>query len=563
MPRRPEPGGLAANRAMAEGRLASAIRRYSPPLGIRAQLALALTVFLALPWLGFQYAREIERFLQSAQDRALAGTAQAIATALNDRPRLFDAPRDPIASFARERIAEEGSAGVTLPPSASPEIEQIIRGLSRIDARIWVVDRDLTVLAHTGSIKREPPAEAAPDSTLAAIWQTVERATLGRLYTLFLEQPTEDFRDEAAAHGPPQGRDIEGALAGILTFDRRRTLDGRAVVVAAANPIWIGDHVEGAVVVEQTTNRVLAERNLAFERLFNIVLAVLLLGSVALTLFASRLSSRIRRLRDDAEAAIDPNGRVRAAFAGVDARDEIGDLSRSFASVLARLSDYAAYQEKMAGRLSHELRTPIAVVRSSLENLQQQPLASDARIYIERAQGGLSRLSAILTRMTEAARLEQALQEAARERYDLVPVIAACVDGYRLAYRDVPFELAVAEGPMVVEGAPDLLAQMLDKLVSNAVEFRGGGPVAIGVERAGEVARIAVSNAGPPLPAGMQARLFDSMVSVRPQGGGAHLGLGLYVARMIAQFHGGSIDVANRSDGSGVVVSVRIPLAPR
>src|SRR5512143_3693673 len=208
MPRRPERSVPAADRAMA-GRLGSAIRRYSPTLGIRAQLALVLTVFLALPWLGFQYAREIERFLQGAQDRALAGTAQAIATALNDRPRLFDTPPDPIASFARERVADEGSGGVTLPPSASPEIEQIIRGLSRIDARIWVVDRDLTVLAHTGSLTRDPPAETPPGSTLAAAWQTVERATLGRLYTLFLDQPTEDFRDEAAVRGPPRGRDIE------------------------------------------------------------------------------------------------------------------------------------------------------------------------------------------------------------------------------------------------------------------------------------------------------------------------------------------------------------------
>src|SRR5487761_2615361 len=184
MPRRPEGGGMTAERTMGDGRIADALRRHSPTLGIRAQLALVLTVFLALPWLGYQYAREIERLLQSAQDRALSGTAQAIATALTARPRLFDTPADPIASFARERIADEGSGGVALPPSASPEIEQIIRGLSRIDARIWVVDRDLTVLAHSGALRRKPPPEAPPASTLGAIWQTAERATVGRLYTL-------------------------------------------------------------------------------------------------------------------------------------------------------------------------------------------------------------------------------------------------------------------------------------------------------------------------------------------------------------------------------------------
>jgi signal transduction histidine kinase len=231
--------------------------------------------------------------------------------------------------------------------------------------------------------------------------------------------------------------------------------------------------------------------------------------------------------------------------------------------VLARLSEYAAYQEKLAGRLSHELRTPIAVVRSSLENLQQQPHDASTRIYLERAQGGLTRLSSILTRMTEAAHLDQALQEAERERYDVMPVVAACVDGYRFAYPGVPFDLSAAEGPMVVLGAPDLLAQLLDKLVSNAVEFRSGETIGVSVERAGDTLRLTVSNAGPRLPSGMPSRLLDSMVSVRPPGKGAHLGLGLYVARMIAQFHGGSIDVADRVDQSGVVVTLRLPLASR
>ena len=95
---------------------------------------------------------------------------------------------------------------------------------------------------------------------------------------------------------------------------------------------------EGAVIVEETTNAVLAERNRAFERLFSIVLAALLIGSLALTAFASRLTARIRHLRDEAEAAIDAHGRVRGVVAGSHASDEIGDLSRSFSSALSRLA---------------------------------------------------------------------------------------------------------------------------------------------------------------------------------------------------------------------------------
>ena len=526
-------------------------------LGIRAQLLLVLTVFLALPWLGYEYVRELERFLRDAQQQALASTAQAVATALHDRPRLFAVPADPIASFARDRAQEGDSA---LPPSASPEIAQIVQGLSRTTARIWVIDRDGVVLARAGSLKRPSGDGADAD---ARGWQALVQALTHPLYRRMLEQPTEDFSDDAVTAGPPRGRDVEGALSGILTTDRRKTADGRAAIVSAAHPVWLGDQVRGAVVVEETGNRVLAERNRAFERLFNIVLAVLLLGSVALTLFASRLTARIRRLRDDAEHAIDAQGRVRAPLASSDAGDEIGDLSRSFANVLARLTEYASYQEKMASRLSHELRTPVAVVRSSLDNLKAQPLPGDARVYIERAQGGLDRLTAILARMTEATRLEQALADGDRERFDAAKVVAGCVDGYRLAYPHANIALALPEGEVPLAGAPEMFAQMLDKLVANAVEFSNDGAIDLRLTRIAGDACLTVANAGPPLPAGVEDRLFDSMVSVRAghAAQGPHLGLGLYIVRLIAQFHGGSARAANRVDPEGVEVTVLLPLA--
>ena len=300
-----------------------------------------------------------------------------------------------------------------------------------------------------------------------------------------LDQPAEDFSDDAATRGAPSGRDVEGALAGILTTDRRKTSDGKAVIVSAAHPVWVGDQVRGVVVAEETGNAVVAERNRAFERLFNIVLAVLLVGSLALTAYATWLSSRIRRLRDDAERAIDESGRIRGALASSDAGDEIGDLSRSFGSVLARLAEYASYQEKMASRLSHELRTPVAVVRSSLDNLKAAPLPDDARVYIARAQDGLTRLTQILTRMTEAARLEQSLSDVDRARFDLVPVVSGCVDGVRLVYPDARIAYDAPSQPIVVDGAPELIAQMLDKLLANAVEFANGGAIDVSVARHG------------------------------------------------------------------------------
>src|SRR5204862_6014393 len=117
-----------------------------------------------------------------------------------------------------------------------------------------------------------------------------------------------------------------------------------------------------------------------------------------------------------------------------EATDEIGDLSRSFTTVLERLARYNAYLEALAARLSHELRTPVAVVRSSLENLHAAQTAEETRTYLARAEEGLARLSTILGRMTEASRLEQSLQAAAPERFEAGAVVRGCVEGYRMAY---------------------------------------------------------------------------------------------------------------------------------
>jgi signal transduction histidine kinase len=231
--------------------------------------------------------------------------------------------------------------------------------------------------------------------------------------------------------------------------------------------------------------------------------------------------------------------------------------------MLAKLSQHHAYLESLASRLSHELRTPIAVVRSSLENLKLAP--ADARVYIDRAEEGLRRLGTILTRMSEATRLEQGLASFERERFDLAAVVAACVEGYRLAYPEKPFELRRPQEKAVTQGSPDLAAQLLDKFVANAVDFsavsgKRDDPIRISLSVADGFIELGVENKGPLLPEEMRGKLFDSMVSVRGERRGEgksvepHLGLGLYIARLIAEFHGGEVHARNLPSGEGVAV---------
>ena len=142
------------------------------------------------------------------------------------------------------------------------------------------------------------------------------------------------------------------------------------------------------------------------------------------------------------------------------------------------------------------------------------------------------------------------------------------VRGAALAHPGKKFEIDAPSAPVWLRGATELYAQMLDKLVANAVDFAYDGkeaasePIRIRLEPRGADAALTVSNRGPRLPQAMAGKLFESMVSVRARESGAepHLGLGLYIVRLIAEFHGGTAQALDREDGSGVVIKITCPM---
>ena len=459
--------------------------------------------------------------------------------------------------------AEEPAA----PLETGEEIDAIIASLNRAKSRIWVVDRKRQLLGLAGSL-RGAPAAAAPADASPSAWEKLEVALLRPVYQRLLARPNEDFDDSLPETAITSGPEVERALTGIAGARWRNTPDDRAVIISAAHPVFAGDTVVAAVVVEETTNAIQSFTARALEKLISATLAVFLLVAAIMLLFASRLASRVRRLRDEAESAIDAHGRVRELTTASRSGDEIGDLSRSFSQLLERLAQYHDYLENMGARLTHEFRTPVAVVRSSLDNLAMQDLPEDARQYMRRAEEGLARLNRLITRLSEARRLEHALREGERVVYDAREVVAGCVEGYRAAYPHMAFETRIMATPARVVGSPDLLAQALDKLAANAAGFgRLHTPIVVSVRADEDGIAIEVENTGPPLPDAaddpQRARLFDSMISLRDGAadGEPHLGLGLYVVRLVAEFHHGRAAARNRADGSGVVVGMHMPAA--
>jgi two-component system, OmpR family, sensor histidine kinase ChvG len=448
----------------------------------------------------------------------------------------------------------------------TPEIDRIVAGMGHNNSRIQVVDRSGRVLLTVGDIQSATGLKLSTlrnEEQINKYWLYIQNKILNPLYYRILTKPSNDFIDDLYSGVTREGAHIDSALKGDALTQFRTLADTRTRLLEAAHPILANGEVIGAVVVDQNMNGLRTFRNQAMEALFNTLLAVMLLVTLGLFLFASRISTRIRNLRNQAENIIDDTGRVRNTIVASRNSDEIGDLSRGFSSIVERLTQYTSYLENMSSRLSHELRTPVTVVRSSLENLGLTETNEESAVYIQRAEEGISRLNLILTNMSEATRLEQMLQTSEKEKIDLSKVIPGCVEGYKLAYPDSNFDLDILQNPIFVDGVPEYIAQLLDKLIANAVEFSyPDQAITIFCQALRDHVVIKISNEGPYLPEEMKDRLFESMISVRPQEKQKqpHLGMGLHIARLIAEFHGGQIRAENRMDREGVVITVIIPL---
>jgi signal transduction histidine kinase len=215
----------------------------------------------------------------------------------------------------------------------------------------------------------------------------------------------------------------------------------------------------------------------------------------------------------------------------------------------------------LGSKLSHELATPLAVVKSSLENLEQEQLPESARIYAERARSGAERLGALLRTLSQASRIESAIAGAEAESFDLREFLQGAAAGYRDLAEDRDFRLSVPDYAVPFHGAPELIHQALDKLVDNALGFSPpGGWIHLALEPRAGFVDLVLSNNGPPLPQKMQDRLFDSLISVRDGRASMspHLGLGLYIVRLVAELHQGEAMASNLPDQSGVEFRIRL-----
>ena len=250
--------------------------------------------------------------------------------------------------------------------------------------------------------------------------------------------------------------------------------------------------------------------------------------------------------------------------------DEIGLLARAVSDMSQSLRQRIDNMEAFAADVTHELKNPLASLRSAVDGLDRVEDSDLRHKLMVIAREDVGRLDRLINDISEAARTDAELARATFDRIDLGPLIEQLAHSWETRRETGDARIAFArprKDSAVVMGKPDRLARAINNIVDNAISFSPpGGLIEIAATRVGDEVRIRIDDEGPGVPPEAREAIFNRFHSVRPEGEefGRHSGLGLAIARAIVEGHDGEIDVQDRDDApSGARFTIRLPAADR
>ncbi|MGE0775093.1 MAG: stimulus-sensing domain-containing protein, partial [Sphingomonadaceae bacterium] len=356
---------------------------------------------------------------------------------------------------------------------------------------------------------------------------------------------------------------VAAARDGQLTFMARRAPD-RTPMLSAATPVA---GPSGGILLS-TINARDVIRSVRAERFrLGLVLACAIGLSVLLSLFLARTIVRpLRRLARAAQRVRQGRAREVQVPRLPSRQDEIGRLARAVSDMSLALRQRIDATEAFAADVAHELKNPLASLRSAVDTLA---LVKDSELQqklIDVIRDDVVRLDRLITDISDASRLDAELSRAKFEPIDIGLMLQNLIKvreergrnkGVRMAFARPRVETAV------VMGDASRLTRAIENLIDNAVSFSPeGGLVEVGATRAGDEVIIRIEDEGPGVPPEAREEIFNRFHSLRPESDefGKHSGLGLAIARTIIDGHGGHITVQDReSGGRGASFLIRIP----
>lgn len=291
-----------------------------------------------------------------------------------------------------------------------------------------------------------------------------------------------------------------------------------------------------------------------------LTLGFILLGAILLSVFLSLFLARtialpLRRLARAAHRVRLGRARDVAVPRLPERRDEIGLLARALGDMTQTLRDRIDATEAFAADVTHELKNPLASLRSAVDSLARVDDPALRAQLTDVLRDDVNRLDRLVVDIAETSRLDAELSRARFRDIDVGHMIETLLAVWEPRAAEKKVSLAFARprvGTAMIQGDESRLARALDNLVDNAVSFSGSGSlVEITATRAGPDVLIAVEDEGAGVPEHLREAIFERFHSIRPEDEefGRHSGLGLAIAKAIVEGHGGRIEVAGRHDG--------------
>lgn len=340
-----------------------------------------------------------------------------------------------------------------------------------------------------------------------------------------------------------------------------RMTPGGDVILSVALPVQGYRRVIGALMLVSDTADIEASVRsvrLAILQVFVVVLGITVLLSIYL---AGTIARPVRRLAAAAEKVRHGHGRV-VIPDFTRRRDEIGHLSHALRDMTAALYERLDAIEAFAADVVHEIRNPLSSLRSAIETLEKVDDDERRSQLTAIVKDDVARLDRLIGEISRASRLDAELSRAEFAPVDIGALLSAVVMVHDAAGKTdvVGLETEVVDEGLVVNGIEERLSQVVENLVRNAVSFSPrGGRVRLVGSRADGAVRVAVEDEGPGVADNSLEAIFERFYTERPgnETVGTHSGLGLSIARRIAEAHGGTITAENRRGADGRVLGAR------
>ncbi len=457
---------------------------------------------------------------------------------------------------AEVEIAAAGIAGAG--PRERAQIFTQVGTDQRLRLRLYRADGSLAL----DSFKLAGPsftfADPAADPWLRKAARVLDRSMNWALGTdpipLYREPPVDKVGSWPELADAARGRD---------TMVMERAAPDESPVINAATPVG----ATGELLLATRNAPDITQSVRDARQTLAIVLAVTLLISIQLSLFLAR--TIVQPLRALVRAAIRVRlGRDRAVEVPrlPERRDEIGLLARALSDMTGALRSRIDAVETFAADVAHEIKNPLASLRSALESLEKVKDDELRGELTKIAAHDVQRIDRLVTEIAEASRIDAELSRTQFDEIDLMTLAEALVRARAERGDAGPCEVRVEPqdaGPWVVPGDPARLERVLVNLLDNACSFSPpGGAVVMAITRHPEHIELTVTDDGPGIPGEAREKIFDRFHSLRPESEqfGNHSGLGLAIARTIAEAHDGSLTATDRPDGKpGACLVLELP----